>query len=168
MSKNTELRQLAERLIQLSGSEGLEGALVDRHDTQSADPDDYDEAVLVQVARSFYRIRRTRSRILPADLFAEPAWDMLLDLFIQRSNGQRVTVTSLCIASGVPPTTALRWISGLIESDLVARFESEQDRRKAFIVLTDRGYREMRSILIEAIRYFQPRHEPFMLKSRIK
>lgn len=168
MSKNTELRRLAERLILLSDSDGLEGALVDRHDSQSTDADHYDEAVLVQVARSFYKIRRRRSRVLPADLFAEPAWDMLLDLFIQRSNGQRVSVTSLCFASGVPPTTALRWISGLIESDLVVRVESEQDRRKAFIVLTDRGYRQMRSILIEAIRYFQPRHEPFMLKSRIK
>lgn len=168
MSRNTELRQLGERLILLSDAEGFEGALVDRHDGQSSDPEEYDQTVLAQVARSLYKIRRSRSRVLPADLFAEPAWDMLLDLFVQRSNGRRVTVTSLCIASGVPPTTALRWISGLIESDLVTRVESERDRRKAYIVLTDRGFREMRSILVEATRYFQPRPEPFMLKSPIK
>lgn len=167
MSRNTELRKLGERLILLSDAEGIDVA-VDRHVSQPSDPDGYDEVVLVQVARSLYKIRRSRSRVLSADLFAEPAWDMLLDLFIQRSNGRRVTITSLCIASGVPSTTALRWITELIESDLVTRVDSEHDRRKAYIILTDRGFREMRSILIEAIRYFQPRSEPFMLKARVK
>lgn len=167
MSRSTELRKLGERLILLSDTGGLDGG-ADRHDLQSSDLEGYDEVVLVQVARSLYKIRRSRSRVLPADLFAEPAWDMLLDLFIQRSNGRRVTITSLCIASGVPSTTALRWISGLMESDLVTRVESQRDRRKAYIILTDRGHREMRSILVEAIRYFQPRPEPFMLNAHVK
>lgn len=167
MSRNSELRKLGERLILLSDSESVDVA-TDRYVDQPDDHDEYDESVLVQIARSFYKIRRMRTRTLPVDLFAEPAWDMLLDLFIQRSNGRRVTITSLCIASGVPSTTALRWITGLIESGLVTRVESEQDRRKAYIVLTERGFREMRSILVEAIRYFQPRPEPFMLKTRAK
>lgn len=88
---------------------------------------------------------------------------MLLDLYIQRSVGRRVTVTSLCIASGVATTTALRWVGLLIESGLAKRVESEEDRRKAFVVLSDRGYRAVRSILIDASRSFLPRGAPFML-----
>ena len=49
----------------------------------------------------------------------------------------RVSVTSLCIASGVPPTTALRWIGQMTEAGLLERVEDESDRRRAFIGLTD-------------------------------
>lgn len=164
MKRNHELRELGERLILLSNRED-EGASLksEKHIDLPNEQDKYDELFLAQIARSFYKIRRSRIQFLPADLFAEPAWDMLLDLFIQRSMGRRVSVTSLCIASGVPPTTALRWVSGLIENELVVRIESDQDRRKAYIVLTEKGFRAMRSVLIDANRHFQPRQLPFML-----
>ncbi len=56
------------------------------------------------------RQRQLRARFFDGELFADPAWDMLLDLTAARVEARRVSVTSLCIASGVPPTTALRWI----------------------------------------------------------
>ena len=40
-------------------------------------------------------------------------------------------MTSLCIASGVPPTTALRWIGQMTEAGLLERVEDESDRRRA-------------------------------------
>ena len=46
-------------------------------------------------------------------------------------------MTSLCIASGVPPTTALRWIGQMTEAGLLERVEDETDRRRAFIALSD-------------------------------
>ena len=62
---------------------------------------------------------------------------MLLDLTAARVEHTRVSVTSLCIASGVPPTTALRWIGQMTEAGLLERVEDETDRRRAFITLTD-------------------------------
>lgn len=169
MSRNHELRELGERLILLSNGESRENsAEIQLDDYSDLNNDMFDEVILEKIARSIYKIRRSRAHFLPGNLFAEPAWDMLLDLYIHRSIGRRVTVTSLCIASGVPPTTALRWISGLIENELVERIESEQDRRKAFIVLTERGHLAMRSVLIDANRYFQPRQLPFLLVKRTK
>ena len=70
-------------------------------------------------------------------MFADPAWDMLLDLTAARGESKRVSVTSLCIAASVPATTALRWIGQLIESGLFRRVEDMSDRRRAFIELTD-------------------------------
>lgn len=62
---------------------------------------------------------------------------MLLDLAAARAEHKRVSVTSLCIASGVPPTTALRWISQMTGAGLFCRAEDVTDRRRAFIALSD-------------------------------
>ncbi|BEV01068.1 winged helix DNA-binding protein [Novosphingobium olei] len=92
-----------------------------------------------RLVRRIIRHRQARARFLPPDLFADPAWDMLLDLTAAREEHTRVSVTSLCIASGVPPTTALRWIGQMTEAGLLQRLEDETDRRRAFITLTEKA-----------------------------
>ncbi len=90
-----------------------------------------------RLVRKIIRQRQLRSRFFEGELFADPAWDMLLDLTAARAEHKRVSVTSLCIASGVPPTTALRWISQLTSAGLFCRAEDSTDRRRAFIALSD-------------------------------
>lgn len=90
-----------------------------------------------RLVRKIIQQRQLRARFLDANLFADPAWDMLLDLTAARVERIRVSVTSLCIASGVPPTTALRWIAQMVEAGLLERQQDEIDRRRAFIALTD-------------------------------
>ena len=92
-----------------------------------------------RLVRRIIRQRQLRARFFDGDLFGDPAWDMLLDLTAARAEHTRVSVTSLCIASGVPPTTALRWIGQMIDSALLERVEDETDRRRAFITLTDKA-----------------------------
>jgi hypothetical protein len=92
-----------------------------------------------RLIRRIIRQRQLRARYFDGDLFADPAWDMLLDLTAARAEHTRVSVTSLCIASGVPPTTALRWIGQMIDSGLLERVEDETDRRRAFIVLAEKA-----------------------------
>ena len=87
--------------------------------------------------RDMLRARRLREDFLPADLFADPAWDMLLDLLAARLEQERVSVSSLCIASAVPPTTALRWIRTLTDKGIVQRQADPHDGRRVFIALTD-------------------------------
>jgi hypothetical protein len=89
------------------------------------------------VVRTIIRQRQMRARFFDGALFADPAWDMLLDLTAARAEHGRVSVSSLCIASGVPPTTALRWIGQMTCVGLFERVEDETDRRRAFIVLSD-------------------------------
>ena len=92
-----------------------------------------------RLIRRIIRQRHLRARFFDGDLFGDPAWDMLLDLTAARAEHARVSVTSLCIASGVPPTTALRWIGQMIDAGLLERVEDETDRRRAFITLTDKA-----------------------------
>lgn len=96
-------------------------------------------AVTAQQVRAVLRVRRLREQLLPADLFADPAWDILLDLMAARLENAKVSVSSLCIAAVVPPTTALRWIRQLTERELLERRADPDDGRRIFITLSDKG-----------------------------
>jgi len=87
--------------------------------------------------REIIRQRQLRTRFFDPELFADPAWDILLDLTAARAEGKQVSVSSLCIAAAVPPTTALRWISQMTETGLLDRVRDPADRRRAFIELSD-------------------------------
>ena len=86
-------------------------------------------------------IRRDRNIYLPADLFSDPCWEMLLDLYDARLSGEEVTVTSLGAASGVPLTTALRRMEALQSHGLIDRVEDRDDKRRIIMKLTEQGLR---------------------------
>ncbi|PZU63331.1 MAG: MarR family transcriptional regulator [Sphingobium sp.] len=94
-------------------------------------------SVTAAQVRDLLRARRLRADFLPGDLFADPAWDMMLDLLAARLEQAHVSVSSLCIASAVPPTTALRWIRTLTDKALVERRADPHDGRRIFIALAD-------------------------------
>ncbi|VAV94972.1 hypothetical protein MNBD_ALPHA04-1275 [hydrothermal vent metagenome] len=87
--------------------------------------------------RNLIKARRLRDQYFDTELFADPAWDMLLDLMAARLEGQKVSVSSLCIAASVPPTTALRWIKTMTEEKIFLRKADNQDGRRIFIELSD-------------------------------
>jgi len=95
-----------------------------------------DSEASVQIAKRYLRARRERVRLFPEDLFADPAWDILLDLYVAEATKQRISISAACIASGVPSTTGLRWIGRLEELGLVRRNDDPSDRRRAYISLT--------------------------------
>lgn len=86
--------------------------------------------------REIIKLRRRRDSYFDASLFADPAWDILLDLMAARLEGVRVSVSSLCIAAAVPATTALRWISTMTENGLLMREHDPDDARRVFITLS--------------------------------
>ncbi|USI73708.1 winged helix DNA-binding protein [Sphingomonas morindae] len=86
--------------------------------------------------RAVIRRRRLRHDFFVRGLFADAAWDMLLDLRLAQLERREVAVSSLCIAASVPATTALRWISTLIDNRLMVRHPDPRDRRRAFVSLT--------------------------------
>ena len=94
------------------------------------------EPVTASEIRSMIRLRRMRDQFFAADLFADPAWDMLLDLMAARLSGEAVSVSSLCIASAVPATTALRWIRSMTDRGILVRQPDPQDGRRVFIALS--------------------------------
>jgi DNA-binding MarR family transcriptional regulator len=109
------------------------------------------QGVLLAMARETYKMRRRRARFLPADLFGEPTWDILLDLYVAAREGRTVPTTSACIGAHVPPTTALRWLRILEARGLVEREEDGQDGRRTFVRLSVRGIAAMEGFLHAAL-----------------
>lgn len=109
------------------------------------------DAELATMASQEVRDRARRARFFEARLFCDPAWDMLLDLYVQEAAGRTVSVSSLCMAAFAPPTTALRWIGALEEAGLVVRAPGLSDRRRVFMRLSPMGTAAMTAYL-EACR----------------
>lgn len=89
------------------------------------------------LARKVYALRRKRAAIFGnPDLFGEPAWDILLDLFIADAEGKDVSVSSACIGSAAPATTGLRWLGVLANEGLIIREPDPADQRRVLVRLT--------------------------------
>lgn len=97
--------------------------------------------------RSIIRGREARFQFFERALFADPAWDILLDLTAARLECKRVSVSSLCIAAGVPSTTALRWIKEMTAAGLLVRRSDPTDGRRIFIDLSDEAFAKMDGFL---------------------
>jgi DNA-binding MarR family transcriptional regulator len=104
------------------------------------------------LAGQLIKERALRTRHIDHSLFGEPTWDMLLDLFHCAEAGREVSVSSLCIASCVPGTTALRYISWLEEQNLIVRHKDQQDGRRIFVALAHEAWHAIASYLEEVAR----------------
>lgn len=115
-----------------------------------APPRDDVPSVSAEAVRAMIRARRLRANYLPAELFADPAWDMLLDLLQAELVQHRVPVSSLCIAAAVPATTALRWIKSMTEQGLLVRRDDPHDGRRVFIEMAPQTSSALRRYFDEA------------------
>jgi DNA-binding MarR family transcriptional regulator len=95
--------------------------------------------------REVIRARSRRSVYFSSKLFSDPAWDLLLNLYLAELRQVRTAVTDLGNLAGVPPTTSLRWIDALMKEGLVIRQQDPYDARRWFVRLTTRGSEAMRS-----------------------
>jgi len=98
---------------------------------------------LVAQARAQLAVRKARRRYFPVDLFHEPAWEMLVALFIIHDTDHSMNVKALVSCSDAPATTSQRWIDHLHKSGLIDRVTDTVDRRRIDISLSDRGYEAM-------------------------
>ena len=110
---------------------------------------------LATIAMSIYRARRRRSKFFDASLFSEPAWDMLLDLFVANVRGRKVSVTSLCRAAEVSDATGLRWIEMLESKGLVRRRSVSEDGRLRFVELSDGGFEAVCKYVLDGVTKFE-------------
>lgn len=108
--------------------------------------------IAAETVRSVIRARRLRARFFPEDLFADPAWDMLLDLLQAEIAHLRVPVSSLCIAAAVPATTALRWLKTMVSQGIFIRRADPHDGRRVFVELAPEASRALRRYFAEVGR----------------
>lgn len=102
-----------------------------------------------ETIRAVLRARRLRTRYFPEELFADPAWDMLLDLLQAEISHLPVPVSSLCIAAAVPATTALRWLKTLVQQGVFIRRPDQRDGRRVFVELAPDASNALRRYFAE-------------------
>ena len=153
---NEEVARIADVLARLTRREGMNPvgtveAVADRTNAFVHEPAAGADIDAAEVRRAI-RARRLRDSFFGPGLFEDPAWDMLLDLFAAELERTQVSVSSLCIAAAVAPTTALRWIGKMTDAGLFERQPDPFDRRRAFMALTDRGIQGMRAYVASVQR----------------
>jgi DNA-binding MarR family transcriptional regulator len=139
------LRQLSDEVSRIAAtlarlSVGPAGAGVEKPEPATGEA----PGISLDTVRQVIRARRLRARFFDEDLFADPAWDMLLDLLQAEIAQHRVPVSSLCIAAAVPATTALRWIKTMTDVGLFKRRADPHDGRRIFVELSSGASEAMR------------------------
>lgn len=97
------------------------------------------------LVEGIYRARRLRDDAFGAiaSQFREPTWDILLDLYLAAAKGRPVSVSSACIGSGAPQTTAIRHLALLESAGLVVRTPNPMDNRAGIVTLTEEAIRRI-------------------------
>ena len=146
-----DMASVADELIALARS--IRAQYLDapeaQHDNQDEQSTQAQERILstrklLFMAQQAYEDRRRRDKIVgQPDLFGEPAWDILLDLFVAYLSDKNVSISSACIGSAAPPTTGLRWLDVLEEAGLVVREKDLQDQHRTLVRISDAGIDQM-------------------------
>lgn len=139
-----EAQHTLDELRRQCGCDTFKGAVVEpekRHQTA------------LEAATMAYEQRRLRPKHLNnEEIFGEPAWDMLLDLYVHQAQNEKVSVKSACINSRAPTATALRWLNVLEMKGLVSCLDDPDDAQRRLIKLTPEGYEAMTRYLNEIAR----------------
>lgn len=138
-----DIRALSIRLRDISAR--ADALLPDVEDVIISAPRERDA---VMRAQEMLQERRKRDRQFEGlDLFGEPAWDILLDLFVRMASRQHVSVSSACVAAAVPPTTGLRHVKRLQDLNLIEDYSDPFDKRRRFLRLSASGMELMKRTL---------------------
>lgn len=103
----------------------------------------------LELARMLYALRGARRAFIPPEILGEPAWDILLDLYISEAEGRSLSVTALGIGSRSPSATGLRYVASLETHGLVVRERDIHDGRRSFVRLSAAGRQAMDALLTE-------------------
>lgn len=101
----------------------------------------------IAAARRILKLRRRRDLLIGADLFGEPVWDLVLDLFIAQAERKRTCVSNACLSAQVPSSTALRWMRELEARGLLHREDDPDDGRRVYVALSQSLYESVRELL---------------------
>jgi hypothetical protein len=104
----------------------------------------------LQTAERAYNERRERAKHFNnQQIFGEPAWDLLLDMYIHQARDEKVTVKSAVLESRAGEGTAQRWLKVLDSEGLICSQIDPTDSRKCFLRLTPEGYESITRYLEE-------------------
>lgn len=105
----------------------------------------HEDRALVQRVASAVRARGERNAYFGSDLFSDPAWDILLELYLSELLQRPISVSKVAMATTVPSTTVIRWLAALEDKGLVIRQSDNLDGRRVWVSLSEAGSLAMRA-----------------------
>ena len=106
---------------------------------------------LLATARFSLEARRGRVEHFSPAMFGEPAWDLLLALYVTQADTPAPAVSSLAQTAGIAITTAFRWIDYLEEKRLIERERSSEDGRALTVALSKDGRARLESYFTDVL-----------------
>src|SRR5690349_13962758 len=91
------------------------------------------------IARSIMRARARRRSFFEEWMFSEPAWDILLELFVEYAAQRRVQTSSIGASASIPLTTTLRWLNTFSANGLIERTNDRCDARRVLVSMSEQG-----------------------------
>ncbi|GAB5486450.1 MAG: hypothetical protein Pars2KO_00200 [Parasphingorhabdus sp.] len=106
-----------------------------RHDDKDTLTNNVDDDALVNRAENLLKWSRLKAQSLNlgTGLFSDSCWDMCLDIYICDLKGEQITVSSVAHSSGIPMTTAMRYINVMSEEGLLEKKPNPSDNRMVFV-----------------------------------
>jgi hypothetical protein len=98
----------------------VDSSAIETDDSENALNSTTSKRFCLRIAKHLYRLWRERARVFgaDADLFCEPAWDILLKLYIASGQGKLLIRTEASMVGLIPQTTGLRILAALKERGL--------------------------------------------------
>lgn len=92
---------------------------------------------LTEFARQLLAGHKQRDLYFDPMLFSNPAWDILLNLYVADAEGKPVGVLDACAVSPVPQGVALRWLGYLKQEEMVIETQDPAHPRQTVLRLSD-------------------------------
>jgi len=132
-------RREAARLLSLIGN-APRGKVEDlRARMEPGTTKELDQETLLARVRKHVVERQLRNAYFNPSIFGEPAWEILLTLYISENTGRKPTLRRLAHRVNTPLTTAIRWIDYLAKENLVQKEPRPDYRRMMYVTLLDKG-----------------------------
>lgn len=98
------------------------------------------------IAVKLYDILHRRTAFFGDGMFSDPAWAILLKLFIAQKAHQPVQIAQVREAAGIPAAAATRWMKILVQNGHV---KQQGDSEDTTFTLTARASRTLAALLAE-------------------
>jgi DNA-binding MarR family transcriptional regulator len=90
--------------------------------------------------------RRARVAVFGPNLFSEPAWDALLELYAAQLGRRSLSLDDIAKALDVPQSTMARWVDVLADRDLIETESDTIEPSRLWLRLTAKGQAKMKQL----------------------